>query len=130
MVGTEKGLRDLIQAVVASESFLQNQGIESVVFCPADTPEFNVREIAAHRAKVWRANGLINDRGRLVGEGLHEVAQTEGFIMCPEDATYAAYKQQIASGRVSPNESSIIETRNNHLQTRTATHQIIQREHP
>lgn len=43
--------------------------IESYVFCPADTPEINVREIAAQGAKVWRVNGLINDCGRIVGTG-------------------------------------------------------------
>ncbi len=39
------------------------------MFCPDDTPEINVREIAAQGAKVWRVNGLINDCGRIVGEG-------------------------------------------------------------
>jgi threonine synthase len=44
-------------------------GIESFVFCPADTPPINVGEIAAQGAKVWLVNGLINDCGRIVGEG-------------------------------------------------------------
>ncbi len=43
--------------------------LESYVFCPADTPEVNVREIALQGGKVWRVNGLINDCGRIVGEG-------------------------------------------------------------
>ena len=44
-------------------------GLDSYVFCPADTPEVNVREIALQGAKVWRVNGLINDCGKIVGDG-------------------------------------------------------------
>lgn len=44
-------------------------GIESYIFCPEDTPEVNVREIALQGAKVWRVNGLIGDCGKIVGEG-------------------------------------------------------------
>ena len=44
-------------------------GIETFVFCPADTPDVNVREIALQGAKVWKVNGLINDCGKIVGEG-------------------------------------------------------------
>jgi len=43
--------------------------IESFVFCPDDTPETNVREIALAGGRVWRVNGLINDCGRLVAQG-------------------------------------------------------------
>ena len=43
--------------------------ITTYVFCPDDTPEINVREIAAQGAKVWRVNGLINDCGKIVGQG-------------------------------------------------------------
>ena len=38
-------------------------------FCPDDTPEINLSEIALQGATVWRVNGLINDCGRLVGLG-------------------------------------------------------------
>ena len=38
-------------------------------FCPEDTPEVNVREFALQGAKVWKVNGLINDCGKIVGEG-------------------------------------------------------------
>jgi len=48
-------------------------GIETFVFCPDDTPEINVREIAMQGAKVWRVNGLINDCGKIVGEGVDEM---------------------------------------------------------
>ena len=44
-------------------------GIETIVFCPDDTPEINVREIAAQGARVYRVDGLIDDCGRIVAEG-------------------------------------------------------------
>lgn len=56
-------------AGAALAAYASRAGIESYVFCPEDTPEINVREIAAQGAKVWRVNGLINDCGRIVGEG-------------------------------------------------------------
>jgi len=43
-------------------------GMEALVFCPDDTPEVNVREIALQGARVWRVNGLITDCGRIVRE--------------------------------------------------------------
>jgi len=48
-------------------------GMEIYVFCPDDTPEVNVREIALQGAKVYRVNGLINDCGRIVGEGREQM---------------------------------------------------------
>ncbi|NNE92338.1 MAG: threonine synthase [Verrucomicrobiales bacterium] len=56
-------------AGAALAAYASRAGMESFVFCPDDTPEINVREIAAQGAKVWRVNGLINDCGRIVGEG-------------------------------------------------------------
>lgn len=53
----------------ALAAYGKRAGMEVFVFCPADTPEVNVREIAAQGAKVWRVNGLINDCGRIVGQG-------------------------------------------------------------
>jgi threonine synthase len=44
-------------------------GMETYIFCPSDTPEVNVREIALQGGKVWRVNGLINDCGKIVGAG-------------------------------------------------------------
>ncbi len=44
-------------------------GIETIVLCPDDTPEINVRETAMHGARVYRVNGLIDDCGKMVGEG-------------------------------------------------------------
>src|SRR5688572_9338109 len=43
--------------------------IETIVICPAETPEINVRETAAYGAKVYVADGQIDECGRLVGEG-------------------------------------------------------------
>lgn len=56
-------------AGAALAAYAGRAGMTTYVFCPQDTPEVNVREIAAQGAKVWRVNGLINDCGRLVGEG-------------------------------------------------------------
>jgi threonine synthase len=44
-------------------------GIETIVLCPDDTPEINIRETAMHGARVYRVNGLIDDCGKIVGEG-------------------------------------------------------------
>jgi threonine synthase len=56
-------------AGAALAAYGSRAGIETFVFCPDDTPEVNVREIALQGAGVWRVNGLINDCGRIVAEG-------------------------------------------------------------
>jgi threonine synthase len=56
-------------AGAALAAYATRAGIEAYVFCPQDTPEINVREIAAQGAKVWRVNGLINDCGKIVAAG-------------------------------------------------------------
>lgn len=56
-------------AGAALAAYGSRAGMETIVFCPDDTPETNVREIAAQGARVWRVNGLIDQCGRLVGEG-------------------------------------------------------------
>jgi threonine synthase len=43
------------------------------VFCPEDTPEVNVSEIALQGAAVYRVNGLIDDCGKIVAEGRAKV---------------------------------------------------------
>jgi threonine synthase len=43
--------------------------IGSLVICPAETPEINVRETAAYGAEVIVADGQIDECGRIVGEG-------------------------------------------------------------
>jgi threonine synthase len=44
-------------------------GIGTLVICPAETPEINVRETAAYGAEVWVADGQIDECGRLIREG-------------------------------------------------------------
>ncbi len=56
-------------AGAALAAYAARAGIESFVFCPADTPEINVREIALAGAQVTLVDGLINDCGRRVAEG-------------------------------------------------------------
>jgi threonine synthase len=44
-----------------------------------------------------------------IAAGLEEIAREEGFLMCPEGAaTYAAYKQSLADGRISRSESAVL----------------------
>ncbi len=57
-------------AGAALAAYCSRAGIETFVFCPDDTPEVNVREIAMHGAHLFLVNGLINDCGRIVGEGV------------------------------------------------------------
>ena len=47
-------------------------GIETIVICPAETPEINVTETAAYGAKVYVADGQIDECGALVGKGAAE----------------------------------------------------------
>jgi threonine synthase len=56
-------------AGAALAAYAARAGIEAHVFCPADTPEVNVREIAIAGAQVTLVDGLINDCGRRVAEG-------------------------------------------------------------
>ena len=56
-------------AGAALAAYATRAGIETIVFCPSDTPEINVREIAAQGARVYRVNGLIDECGAIVGKG-------------------------------------------------------------
>ncbi len=56
-------------AGAALAAYAGRAGLRATVFCPEDTPEINLREIQLQGAEVWRVNGLINDCGRLVGDG-------------------------------------------------------------
>jgi threonine synthase len=44
-------------------------GIETIVICPAETPEINVTETAAYGARVYVADGQIDECGALVAKG-------------------------------------------------------------
>lgn len=56
-------------AGAALAAYASRAGIESVVFCPDDTPQVNMNEIALQGARLYKVNGLINDCGKLVGAG-------------------------------------------------------------
>src|SRR6202140_2254339 len=60
-------------AGAALAAYASRAGIRSTVFCPEDTPEVNVSEIALQGATVYRVNGLIDDCGKIVGEGKAKV---------------------------------------------------------
>lgn len=63
-------------AGAALAAYAAKAGLRATVLCPADTPAINIRETTALGARVFRVDGLINDCGRLVGEG----ASTEGWF--------------------------------------------------
>ncbi len=56
-------------AGAALAAYASRCGIETIVLCPDDTPEINVREIALQGARVYRVNGLIDDCGAIVAKG-------------------------------------------------------------
>ena len=56
-------------AGAAMAAYATHCGIESYIFAPDDTPSANLNEIQLAGGKVWRVNGLINDCGKIVGEG-------------------------------------------------------------
>jgi threonine synthase len=56
-------------AGAALAAYASRCGMRSTIFCPEDTPEINLSEIALQGASVYRVNGLIDDCGKLVGQG-------------------------------------------------------------
>jgi threonine synthase len=56
-------------AGAAMAAYASAAGMKTTIFCPDDTPPVNVEEIALQGGDVYRVNGLINDCGRIVGEG-------------------------------------------------------------
>ena len=56
-------------AGAALAAYAARAGMEAVVVCPAETPEINVRETAAYGARVWVADGQIDECGRLIRDG-------------------------------------------------------------
>lgn len=60
-------------AGAALAAYCARAGIESFVFCPDDTPEVNVREIALQGARTFLVNGLIDACGRVVRDGANEM---------------------------------------------------------
>jgi threonine synthase len=60
-------------AGAALAAYATRAGIKTTIFCPEDTPEVNVSEIALQGARVYRVNGLIDDCGKIVAEGKSKV---------------------------------------------------------
>jgi threonine synthase len=60
-------------AGAALAAYASRAGIRCTVFCPEDTPEVNLSEIALQGARVYRVNGLIDDCGKIVAEGKAKV---------------------------------------------------------
>jgi threonine synthase len=60
-------------AGAALAAYASRAGMRSTIFCPDDTPPVNVEEIALQGGDVYRVNGLINDCGKIVGEGKEKV---------------------------------------------------------
>jgi threonine synthase len=56
-------------AGAALAAYAARAGMESLVICPAETPDINIRETAAYGAEVIVADGQIDECGRIVGEG-------------------------------------------------------------
>jgi threonine synthase len=60
-------------AGAALAAYASRAGIKSTIFCPSDTPEVNVSEIALQGASVYRVNGLIDDCGKIVAQGKEKI---------------------------------------------------------
>src|SRR5438105_12163511 len=60
-------------AGAALAAYASRAGIKTTIFCPFDTPEVNVSEIALQGASVYRVNGLIDDCGKIVAQGKEKV---------------------------------------------------------
>jgi threonine synthase len=56
-------------AGAALAAYAARAGLHATVFCPADTPEINIRETAMHGARVHRVDGLIDECGARVAAG-------------------------------------------------------------
>jgi threonine synthase len=68
------GIRDVAlptngNAGAALAAYAAAAGMGATVICPAETPAINVTETAAYGARVFVADGQIDECGRLVGEG-------------------------------------------------------------
>ena len=70
----ELGVREVAiptngNAGAALAAYGARAGMKVTAYCPADTPEVNVAEIALQGATVYLVDGLINDCGKLVADG-------------------------------------------------------------
>ena len=60
-------------AGAALAAYCSAADMESFVFCPEDTPQVNIDEIAFQGAKTFLVNGYINDCGPIVGNGKEQM---------------------------------------------------------
>ena len=60
-------------AGAALAAYASHAGIKTTICCPQDTPEVNVSEIGLQGATVYRVYGLIDDCGKIVGEGKEKI---------------------------------------------------------
>jgi threonine synthase len=56
-------------AGAALAAYAARAEMQSLVICPAETPDINIRETAAYGAEVVVADGQIDECGRIVGQG-------------------------------------------------------------
>ena len=56
-------------AGAAMAAYASRAGLKSTVFCPDDAEEAMISEIEIQGATIYRVNGLINDCGKIVGDG-------------------------------------------------------------
>ncbi len=59
-------------AGAALAAYCARAGIGATVWCPADTPEINIREMELQGAEVHRVDGLIDDCGKLAAAACAE----------------------------------------------------------
>ena len=59
-------------AGAALAAYAARAGIKALIFCPSDTPEINLHEMAIHGARVERIDGLIDDCGARAGKAARE----------------------------------------------------------
>jgi len=64
-------------AGAALAAYASYAGLKTTVFCPDDTPQVNVREIALQGSKVYQVNGLINDCGKIVADGKEAIGWSD-----------------------------------------------------
>ena len=60
-------------AGAAMAAYARQAGMRATVLCPSDTPDINIREIQLQGGDTYMVNGLINDCGKIVGEGKGQV---------------------------------------------------------
>ena len=60
-------------AGAAMAAYATAAGIKSTIFCPEDTQPINIEETALQGGAVHLVNGLINDCGKIVGDGKDKV---------------------------------------------------------